>query len=123
MKRIVHYLIKSIVVVLAIIGFFTVTVAASRPWRNILTPLSDGVSVCIQPVFGNSDAGARLVKGYQARVAGCVMSTSSKDPPDCTDVLLQVPPAQNPKAKAIVVWGLTQAALERELTVSTEGLP
>ena len=96
---------------------------ALRPWRDIITPLSPGVSVCFQPTYGSTDAGARIVAGYQARVAACVASTSSKEALDCTDVLIPVPVAHNAKAKAALVWGLTQAGAERDLLVSTEGLP
>jgi len=99
------------------------TAYAARPWRDILNPLSNGVSVCIQPVYGATDAGARIVSGYQARVAACVASTSSKEAQDCTDVLVPVPVAKNATAKVIIVWGLTQAGNERDLLVSTEGLP
>lgn len=99
------------------------TANAARPWRDIINPLSNGVSVCIQPVYGATDAGARVVSGYQARVAACVASTSPKEAQDCTDVLVPVPVAKNATAKAALVWGLTQAGIERDLLVSTEGLP
>jgi len=104
------------------LGGAAVVVAAPRPWRNALTPTSRGVSVSIQPVLASTDAGPQ-VEGYRAIVDGCVTATDPTEPDDCEGVVLAVPPEHNAKARAVLVWGLTQAASSRNINVSTSGLP